>query len=225
MRKTMLKALVAGSLCLLPGIASAAPEIVEATEYLMRPGDQLQVTVYGHADLSTPPASNQTQYVVRPDGKLSFPLLGELSVEGKSVAAVTRELQTRLAEYLVRPQVSVNVTKLGTTRVYVLGEVRKPGLYEIEKSHTLLDALGKAEGFTEMAAKKKVFVIRRGKQEAFLRVNLNNLLTKGDVSQNIVLGEGDCIYLTSNNKISFAKDIMPFLSGIYMISEIQDNDK
>lgn len=60
-----------------------------------------------------------------------------------------------LAEYLVRPQVSVNILKLGTTRVYVLGEVKKPGLYELEKSHRVLDALGKAEGFTEKAAKKE----------------------------------------------------------------------
>lgn len=223
MKKTMLKVLVAGSLSLLPGAVSAAAS-QPVDSYQMRPGDQLQVTVYGHEDLSTPPTNNQTQYIVRPDGKLSFPLLGEIDIQGKTVADVARELQSRLAEYLVRPQVSINVTKLGTTRVYVLGEVKKPGLYEIEKSHKLLDALSKAEGFTEMAAKKKVFVIRRGSEEAFLKVNLNNLLTRGDTSQNIVLGEGDCIYLTSNNKISFARDIMPFLSGIYMINEIQKDD-
>ena len=87
-----------------------------------------------------------------------------------------------------------------------------------------MDALSKAEGFTETSGKRKVYVIRRGEQEPFLKVNINALLTKGDTSKNITLHEGDCVYLTSNGKITFQKDIMPFLSAGYMVSEIRDND-
>lgn len=220
MKKIMAAAVLAGSMLMSSG---AMAEEAVGNDYVMCSGDQLQIVVYGHPDLSTQLNANTTPYIVRPGGKLSFPLVGELDVNGKTVPQFTAELEGRLKEYLVDPRVSVNIMKLGSTRVYVFGEVKRPGLHELEKSHKLLDAIGKAEGFTEMAAKKKVFVIRQGQTEPLMKVNLNNFLTKGDLSQNVELQEGDCVYLTSNGKISFVKDIMPFLSGAYMISEIDQN--
>ena len=205
MKKTILALTLALSLQGLV-VASAADN-----DYIMCPGDQLQVVVYGHEDLSSPPNSNTTPYTVRPDGKVTFPLIGDIDVTGKTVTEFTRQLEASLAEYLVRPQVSVNI------------EVKKPGLYELEKSHRVLDALGKAEGFTEKAAKKKIFLIRKGAEEPVL-VNINNFLKKSDQSQNYVLNEGDCLYLTSNGKIDIVRDIMPFISGAYMVSEIKNND-
>ena len=203
MKKTILALTLALSL---QGLAAAS---AADNDYIMCPGDQLQVVVYGHEDLSSPPNSNTTPYTVRPDGKVTFPLIGDIDVTGKTVTEFTRQLEASLAEYLVRPQVSVNILKLGTTRVYVLGDV--------------LDALGKAEGFTEKAAKKKIFLIRKGAEEPVL-VNINNFLKKSDQSQNYVLNEGDCLYLTSNGKIDIGRDIMPFISGAYMVSEIKNND-
>jgi len=202
----------------LQGLAAAS---AADNDYIMCPGDQLQVVVYRHTDISSP--LNSTPYIVRPDGKVTFPLIGDIDVTGKTVTEFTRQLEASLAEYLVRPQVSVNILKLGTTRVYVLGEVKKPGLYELEKSHRVLDALGKAEGFTEKAAKKKIFLIRKGAEEPVL-VNINNFLKKSDQSQNYVLNEGDCLYLTSNGKINIVRDIMPFVNGAYMISEIKKDN-
>ena len=215
MNKTILALTLALSL---QGLAAAS---AADNDYIMCPGDQLQVVVYRHTDISSP--LNSTPYIVRPDGKVTFPLIGDIDVTGKTVTEFTRQLEASLAEYLVRPQVSVNILKLGTTRVYVLGEVKKPGLYELEKSHRVLDALGKAEGFTEKAAKKKIFLIRKGAEEPVL-VNINNFLKKSDQSQNYVLNEGDCLYLTSNGKINIVRDIMPFVNGAYMISEIKKDN-
>ena len=215
MKKTILALTLALSL---QGLAAAS---AADNDYIMCPGDQLQVVVYGHTDISSP--LNSTPYIVRPDGKVTFPLIGDIDVTGKTVTEFTRQLEASLAEYLVRPQVSVNILKLGTTRVYVIGEVKKPGLYELEKSHRVLDALGKAEGFTEKAAKKKIFLIRKGAEEPVL-VNINNFLKKSDQSQNYVLNEGDCLYLTSNGKINIVRDIMPFVNGAYMISEIKKDN-
>ena len=215
MKKTILALTLALSL---QGLAAAS---AADNDYIMCPGDQLQVVVYRHTDISSP--LNSTPYIVRPDGKVTFPLIGDIDVTGKTVTEFTRQLEVSLAEYLVRPQVSVNILKLGTTRVYVLGEVKKPGLYELEKSHRVLDALGKAEGFTEKAAKKKIFLIRKGAEEPVL-VNINNFLKKSDQSQNYVLNEGDCLYLTSNGKINIVRDIMPFVNGAYMISEIKKDN-
>lgn len=215
MKKTILALTLALSL---QGLAAAS---AADNDYIMCPGDQLQVVVYRHTDISSP--LNSTPYIVRPDGKVTFPLIGDIDVTGKTVTEFTRQLEASLAEYLVRPQVSVNILKLGTTRVYVLGEVKKPGLYELEKSHRVLDALGKAEGFTEKAAKKKIFLIRKGAEEPVL-ININNFLKKSDQSQNYVLNEGDCLYLTSNGKINIVRDIMPFVNGAYMISEIKKDN-
>lgn len=215
MKKTILALTLALSL---QGLAAAS---AADNDYIMCPGDQLQVVVYRHTDISSP--LNSTPYIVRPDGKVTFPLIGDIDVTGKTVTEFTRQLEASLAEYLVRPQVSVNILKLGPTRVYVLGEVKKPGLYELEKSHRVLDALGKAEGFTEKAAKKKIFLIRKGAEEPVL-VNINNFLKKSDQSQNYVLNEGDCLYLTSNGKINIVRDIMPFVNGAYMISEIKKDN-
>lgn len=215
MKKTILALTLALSL---QGLAAAS---AADNDYIMCPGDQLQVVVYRHTDISSP--LNSTPYIVRPDGKVTFPLIGDIDVTGKTVTEFTRQLEASLAEYLVRPQVSVNILKLGTTRVYVLGEVKKPGLYELEKSHRVLDALGKAEGFTEKSAKKKIFLIRKGAEEPVL-VNINNFLKKSDQSQNYVLNEGDCLYLTSNGKINIVRDIMPFVNGAYMISEIKKDN-
>ena len=215
MKKTILALTLALSL---QGLAAAS---AADNDYIMCPGDQLQVVVYRHTDISSP--LNSTPYIVRPDGKVTVPLIGDIDVTGKTVTEFTRQLEASLAEYLVRPQVSVNILKLGTTRVYVLGEVKKPGLYELEKSHRVLDALGKAEGFTEKAAKKKIFLIRKGAEEPVL-VNINNFLKKSDQSQNYVLNEGDCLYLTSNGKINIVRDIMPFVNGAYMISEIKKDN-
>lgn len=208
--------------------------LVFAAEYIMCPGDQLDIIVMGVPEMSTGytssgtttlvPTTPQNKYVVRPDGKVSFQLIGEVDTTGLTVSQFTKVLQEKLAKYIVNPQVSVNIIQLGTTRVYVFGEVNKPGLYELQKSHNLLDAVGIANGFTKNAAKKNVFLIRRDKQNEPIKLNLNDLLTKGDVSQNYVLGEGDVVYLTSNGRIDFARDIAPIFSAAYYANKIKNND-
>ena len=109
MKKTILALTLALSL---QGLAAAS---AADNDYIMCPGDQLQVVVYRHTDISSP--LNSTPYIVRPDGKVTFPLIGDIDVTGKTVTEFTRQLEASLAEYLVRPQVSVNILKLGTTRV------------------------------------------------------------------------------------------------------------
>jgi len=202
-----------------------------AAEYIMCPGDQLDIVIIGVPEMSTGYTSSgttnvgqatpQAKYIVRPDGKVSFQLIGEVDTTGLTVSQFTKILQEKLAKYIVNPQISVNIVVLGTTRVYVFGEVNKPGLYELQKSHNLLDAVGIANGFTKDAAKKNVFLIRRDKQNEPIKLNLNDLLTKGDVSQNYVLGEGDVVYLTSNGRIDFGRDIAPFFSAAYAVHEIK----
>lgn len=193
-----------------------------AEEYYMRPGDELNIVVTQQQDLGNS-STNQSPFVVRPDGNVSFPLVGEIHAEGMTVSQFTDVLQQGLARYIVDPDVSVNISKLGRVRVYVFGEVRKPGAVELEKGHTVIDAIGAAQGFTRDTAKKKIFLIHQDQPKSLIPINLNNMLRTGDMSQNVTLREGDILYLTKNHRIDFARDIAPIFSSIYMITEAKDN--
>lgn len=193
-----------------------------AEEYYMRPGDELNIVVTQQQDLGNS-STNQSPFVVRPDGNVSFPLVGEIHAEGMTVSQFTDVLQQGLSRYIVDPDVSVNISKLGRVRVYVFGEVRKPGAVELEKGHTIIDAIGAAQGFTRDTAKKKIFLIHQDQPKSLIPINLNNMLKTGDMSQNVTLREGDILYLTKNHRIDFARDIAPIFSSIYMITEAKDN--
>lgn len=193
-----------------------------AEEYYMRPGDELNIVVTQQQDLGNS-SSNQSPFVVRPDGNVSFPLVGEIHAEGMTVSQFTDVLQQGLSRYIVDPDVSVNISKLGRVRVYVFGEVKKPGAVELEKGHTVIDAIGAAQGFTRDTAKKKIFLIHQDQPKSLIPINLNNMLKTGDMSQNVTLREGDILYLTKNHRIDFARDIAPIFSSIYMITEAKDN--
>lgn len=181
-----------------------------ADEYMMQAGDNVQIQVMGHSDLTG-------TYVARTDGKFEYPLIGTVDVKGKTVEGITEELKERLAEFIVNPLITINIVKMGSTRVFVLGEVRHAGLHELTKSHRALDAIGAANGFTDKAAKKKVYLIRNGKEDNIQFLNFNAYLKKGDVSQNPVLQEGDCLYLTSNHKFNFGRDVLPFIESWYFM--------
>lgn len=193
-----------------------------AEEYYMRPGDELNIVVTQQQDLGNS-STNQSPFVVRPDGNVSFPLVGEIHAEGMTVSQFTNVLQQGLARYIVDPDVSVNISKLGRVRVYVFGEVRKPGAVELDKGHTVIDAIGAAQGFTRDTAKKKIFLIHQDQPKSLIPINLNNMLKTGDMSQNVTLREGDILYLTKNHRIDFARDIAPIFSSIYMVTEAKDN--
>ena len=193
-----------------------------AEEYYMRPGDELNIVVTQQQDLGNS-STNQSPFVVRPDGNVSFPLVGEIHAEGMTVSQFTAVLQQGLSRYIVDPDVSVNISKLGRVRVYVFGVVKKPGAVELEKGHTVIDAIGAAQGFTRDTAKKKIFLIHQDQPKSLIPINLNNMLKTGDMSQNVTLREGDILYLTKNHRIDFARDIAPIFSSIYMITEAKDN--
>jgi len=174
------------------------------SSYRMRSGDNVQLTVFGHEDLSSSGGSGTgSTFMVRPDGKLGLPLIGDVYCANRTVDDVVNEISTRLAEYIIDPKVSINITKLGTTRVYVLGEVRNQGKLELDKSHNLLDAIGSAGGFTQKSAKRKVYVLRKGMDKFVTQVDLLDLLRKGNQACNVELEEGDCVYLSSNHKFGF----------------------
>jgi polysaccharide export outer membrane protein len=245
------------------GKTAVAFEMVQGADYRLGAGDSLVISVWGYPELEN---SEKTPIIIRPDGKFSFPLVGEVTAAGLTPDELTRQLTLVLSEYLKEPHVTVNVAefrtmpmvrefqaagltlaeltsaitaalqttipdarltaelvKFGTTRVYVLGEVAKPGLCEIEKDHNLLDAIGAAGGFTKGANCKRVYLVRKDQTDHYTEINLDRMLKKGDLRQNVTLNEGDVVYFT-RSRINFAQDILPFITAWYYITEIKNNN-
>lgn len=209
------------SLAVLAGMTTAA----FAADYTLRAGDQLSIMITQEQDISTTTQnSNYTPYQIRPDGKVSVPLVGEIEAQGMTVSQFTDTLRQSLSRYIVQPDVAVNIVKLGGVRVYVFGEVNKPGAYELTKSHRVMDAIGAANGFNWDTAKKKIFLIHQDNPEKAIPINLNKMLQTGDMTENYEMREGDILYLTKNSRISFARDIAPIFSTVYTMQRIKDHD-
>jgi polysaccharide export outer membrane protein len=208
------------------GLILLSGNFVSAEDYRLGPGDILDIGVWTNvgsgisntADLGVWGYRDDfglKEIPIRPDGKIAFPLLGDVQASGLTIAELNTVLTKSLAEYIKNPQVTVNLVKMRTIRVYVLGEVNKPGSYEIDKQHNLLDAIGMAGGHTRYAIRRTVYVVHKATGE-YQKVNYQNLLTKGDLSQNIPLGDGDVVYLASNG-LSFITDILPYIEAYYDI--------
>lgn len=208
MKKWLLGIVCGAMLVLLPYSAQAA------AGYVLRPGDALDISVMGFDELNT---KQPAGLVIRPDGTISFPFLGEVAVEGLTVGELSQNLTERLKKYYNNPIVTVNLIKFTAMRVYVLGEVNKPGLYELDRSRNLVDAIGMAGGWTKDAAKKKVLLIHADSSAAPTKINLLEYLRKGHVSQNPALREGDVIYLSENGRINFTTDVLPYVSTAFML--------
>jgi len=158
--------LAAGPLGALAGEqTAAAPPLAEPQTYVLSPNDVVQVKIYQEDDL-------ETKMRIGKDGTTSFPLIGVINLGGKTVAQAADLIRARLADgYLVNPQVTVSVLEYAKRRFTVLGQVQKPGTYEIpnEESMTFLQAVAMAGGYTRLANRGSVTVTRMvgGKKTTF----------------------------------------------------------
>jgi polysaccharide biosynthesis/export protein len=175
-------------------LAGAAPM---AQEYTIGPGDMLKITVWGHDDLSK-------EYPVTLDGKVPFPLIGAVPAAGLTTSELARRLRDLLEkDYLVNPQVIVAVKDYLSSKVHVLGEAEKPGLFYLTGPTTLLEILSKAGGLSKSAGKDLVLVrTESGKgggagvvaSTVLLRLDVRKIQA-GDVKENILLQNGDMMFV------------------------------
>ena len=136
------------------------------TEFRLGPDDKIHVFVYRESELST-------EVVVRPDGNVSLPLIGELPTSGKTPVELQKEITEKLTQYIADPVVNVIVKEVNSAQVSVLGEVKTPGMYKIKDRATVLDVIALAGGFTEYAKRDKVTVFRTGPSGEQKRIKLN----------------------------------------------------
>jgi polysaccharide export outer membrane protein len=155
--------------------------------YVIGLGDVLEVFVWRNEALSR-------DVVVRPDGKISLPLLQDIQAEGLTVLQVKNDLTKGFSEHLERPRITVIVKQIKSYRVSILGRVARPGVYPITGDTTLIEAISMAGGFTEWANKKKITVITFEEgEEKKISINYKAIASGKDPGQNIFLKRGDTI--------------------------------
>ena len=155
-------------------------------DYKIGPEDVLDISVWKNPELSrTVP--------VRPDGKISLPLVNDIQAAGLSPARLRQELTQRLSEYVPSPEVAVIVREVNSASVAVVGSVRTPGRYDVRSPATVLELIALAQGFTDFAAPDRIVVLRRSRRTV-TRIPFNyRRIADGSEQDNFFVQPGDII--------------------------------
>jgi polysaccharide biosynthesis/export protein len=160
-----------------------------SSAYVIGPGDMLSITVWKNDTLSR-------VVPVRPDGKISMPLLHDVQASGLTAMQLRDKIATALGEFMPNPEVTVSVSDVRSMRVSILGEVVKPGVLELRGETTILEAIAMAGGFKDFASPSKITVIRNddnGKTKR-IRFNYNRAVSNSSTDEeNLVLKSGDVV--------------------------------
>ena len=197
-RSVLVLTLVLSCLSMLAGCARPSQEIIEeasnsSKDFLLGPEDVLDIVIWKNEDLS------QKGVVIRPDGKISMPLIGEILASGRTANQLASQIAARLKEYKDNPVVTVSVKEVNSYYVYVLGEVSKPGKYQLKSHATVLQAVAIASGFTNYASKNKMKVIRHVQgdngttREIRIPARYDDLVSGTGEIGNFVLKTGDVV--------------------------------
>ena len=155
-------------------------------DYKIGPEDVLHVSVWESKELTM-------SVVVRPDGKISLPLIQDVQAEGLTAAELADALQARLLTYVKDPQVAVVVLQVNAPKIYVLGNVAKPGSYTLRGETSVLQALSLAGGFTQFASPKRIRLVRgTGSRQEVRQLNYNTMIEAGGEG-NLLLRPGDTV--------------------------------
>lgn len=167
-------------------------EYAPPTEFLLGPEDVLIVTVWKNQELSR-------EVVLRPDGMISMPLIGDVPAAGLTGNALAKRIAERLTEYMASPIVSVQLKEVNSYFIYVLGEVTKPGKYPLRSYANVMQGISLAGGFTPFASKNKIKVLRNTangseeKHQIEIPVRYDAILKGTAIPGNFVLRTGDVI--------------------------------
>lgn len=174
--------------CLLAMAAWAAPAAVAAeSDYQIGPGDLLNIEVWKDPSLTRPAT-------VLPDGKISYPMIGEIVAAGKTVAQLKQEIGKKLSVYVKDAVVTVEVRQVVSLQVYVLGKVKTAGKMPLTSNIDVLQALATAGGFDPFANRSKIRIFRReGDSVAIIPFDYDEVAAGKNLESNILLRRGDVI--------------------------------
>jgi len=155
--------------------------------YLVGPDDILNIFVWGEPELTR-------DVTVMPDGRITYPLAGDVMAQGKTVAALKETITAKLKSYVDAPDVTVIVNESRSRLIYTIGNVNAPGPYRLGANMTVLQALSTAGGFAEWADTKNILIIRRqGGKEIQLPFNYKEFISGKEIEQNIMLRPNDTV--------------------------------
>lgn len=195
MRAPMLLMAGVATIVLMSGCAQPAVQEREydaPLQFLLGPEDVVEIAVWKNQDLTKTLA-------IRPDGVISMPIIGEVQAAGLTTDALAQRITEKLKPFIANPSVSVSVKDLNSYAVFVVGEVTKPGKYQLKSYATVLQAISLAGGFTEYARKNKMQVVRlrpNGDQklrEIHIPVRYDDVVAGRIESGNIILLSGDTV--------------------------------
>lgn len=184
-----------------------------ATEYLICKGDALEISVWEAEGLTK-------DVIVTPDGMISFPLIGEIKAEGMTLTGLDKEVTEKIQAFVKNPQVSVMVKKIGGRRVVVLGEVARPGVYQLEGQGTVIEAIAMAGGTTKEAIMRSVAIARGDLSSSpdVRLVNLEKVFTHGQIPDEYIVHPEDIIYVPRqfiSSATFFINKVLPTISLIF----------
>lgn len=165
---------------------------IPPTEFLIGPEDVLVVTVWRNQELSK-------EVIVRPDGKISLPLLGDIMAAGLTAQALSKQVADGLVEFMASPTVSVQVKEINSYHVFAVGEVHKPGKIVLKSFTSVLQAISYAGGFTLFASRNNVHVLRNVRngqgetKQVMIPVPYQDIVQGKNLEANIILKAGDVI--------------------------------
>ena len=171
-------------------LASSTSQAAESSisdAYLLQPGDILAVSVWKEEDLTQ-------EVIVRPDGRISFPLVGETIAAGTSIESVRASIASGLNKYIPDPVVTVSAKQLAGNKVYVIGKVNRPGEFAVVRNVDVMQALSMAGGTSTYAALNKIKILRRenGKLRS-ISFEYGDVEKGKNLEQNIILKAGDVV--------------------------------
>jgi len=186
--RTTRKVLVAALWATVMAAQAAAGDVAYQNEpYRLQPGDVLTVSVWKEEDL-------KGEVLVRPDGGLSFALVGDLTASGKSVAELTKEFTERLERYIPKPVVTISIKQINGNHVYVVGKVTHPGEFPFSRPVDVMQALSLAGGTTEFAALNDIVILRRENGELrAIHFRYGDVEHGRDLAQDVLLHSGDTV--------------------------------
>lgn len=178
-----------------PAAADGAGRNTAAPDYVIGPGDSLNIFVYRAPELSS------NGLPVRPDGRLSLPLIPDIEAAGKTPTQLAREIERRLKEYVREPNVTVMVQSFigqPSRQIRVIGEATQPMAMPYKEGMTVLDVMIEVKGLTRYAAGNRAHIARRERDDAptqQIPVRLSDLLRNGDISQDVPMRPGDTLII------------------------------
>jgi polysaccharide export outer membrane protein len=183
--KTVLMILIFG--LAFPHWPAFAQAPVQDSSYKIGPNDILNIFVWKEAELTR-------DVTVMPDGKITYPLIGEIIAQGQTASELKKIITERLQNFVTAPEVTVIVKESRSQVIYSIGKVTKPGPYPLAPGMTVMQALSAAGGFAEWADPKNILIVRKeGGKEIQLRFNYKEFTSGENLQQNILLAPGDTI--------------------------------